>query len=74
MRGLDQGPIGGCGTVPYHPGMDTSKCETCRKDLAAGVERFCGPECRLRFTEGLRKGTPSHPGRRAAWRLRRRGG
>jgi len=50
------------------------KCETCGKSLAEGVQRFCGEECRRRFVEGLRKGTLSHPGRRVARRLRRRGG
>lgn len=54
--------------------MALSRCETCHKDLAVGLERFCGNECRDRFIEGLKKGTPRHPGRRAAWRLRRRGG
>ncbi|HSL51087.1 MAG TPA: hypothetical protein VK878_18585 [Candidatus Deferrimicrobiaceae bacterium] len=54
--------------------MAMTKCEACRKDLIAGVERFCGDDCRLRFVEGLRKGTASHPGRRVARRLRRRGG
>lgn len=54
--------------------MALSRCETCHKDLTEGMERFCGNECRDRFIEGLRKGTPRHPGRRAAWRLRRRGG
>jgi hypothetical protein len=53
--------------------MTMIKCEACGKDLLADVERFCGGECRLRFVEGLRKGTASHPGRRVARRRRRRG-
>ena len=39
--------------------MTLSKCETCHKDLTVGLERFCGNECRDRFIEGLRKGTPT---------------
>jgi len=49
------------------------KCETCRKDLGADVQRFCGDECRMQFVEGLRKGTTSHTGRTVARRRRRRG-
>jgi hypothetical protein len=54
--------------------MVTHKCEACHKDLIADVLRFCGDDCRLKFVEGLRKGTASHPGRKGARRLRRRGG
>lgn len=50
------------------------KCEACQKDLTEGMHRFCGEACRLHFMQGLRKGTASHPGRRVARRLRRRGG
>lgn len=50
------------------------KCEACGKNLTEGSHRFCGEECRVRFVEGLRKGTRSHTGRTVARRLRRRGG
>ena len=51
----------------------TTRCEGCGSELKEGVGRFCGEECRRLFTEKLRRGTPSHPGRRAARRRRRRG-
>jgi hypothetical protein len=54
--------------------MSMRKCGSCQKDLTTDGERFCDNDCRLRFIDGLRKGTPSHPGRRVARRLRRRGG
>ena len=53
--------------------MLTHKCETCQKDLIADVQRFCGDDCRVRFVEGLRKGTAGHTGRTVARRRRRRG-
>lgn len=53
------------------PVLDT--CEACGKTLAEGVHRFCGEACRVRFVEGLRKGTRSQTGRTVARRRRRRG-
>ncbi len=50
------------------------KCDACGKGLKEGVRGFCGEECRLKFVESLKEGTPSHPGRTVARRLRRRGG
>ena len=49
------------------------KCETCGKDLAAGVQRFCSEECRGVFIKSLKHGTRSTPGRTVARRRRKRG-
>jgi predicted nucleic acid-binding Zn ribbon protein len=50
-----------------------TKCEACGKELVAGMQRFCGEECRDVFMERLKHGTRSATGRTAAKRRRKRG-
>jgi len=49
------------------PAVATRRCLTCKKELPAAAERYCGDACLLKFGRSKRA-----PGRRAARRRRKR--
>ena len=65
-------PLPRVGTLQDEEGSDDEMRSMC-KELVAGMQRFCGEECRGVFMERLKHGTRSAPGRSAAKRRRKRG-